>query len=317
LFQNIDNDIPKEILDDYISTRKRNFDINKIYLSWVQEGFFDTLIFSKDDCAEFGLNVKEADELSEIIQKNNIKQANIKTGADEIPLALITRALNCEYKLKINPVFIEPDSINLVSKYEDLTVKNCVLSQIELANCVLESKNPDLTLIVNNFIKEQGDWVLGDRINLLEKTIEFPVTPYFIADINNANGADKKLIRKIFNQKTDNFYGYSGYNTSANTLGCAIAVAVVKFISQMNKTYNDSAFKKLQLIRFLDDWGYQTISRKPVKDAGSNCMLALKKEKEELCENSKIICDFLDYKFCEIECSLPWNRSFEIRIKVR
>ena len=48
----ISNEIPSEILDDYLNTRNRNFEINKIYLEWQKQGFFDTLVFSKDDCAE-------------------------------------------------------------------------------------------------------------------------------------------------------------------------------------------------------------------------------------------------------------------------
>ena len=56
-------DIPQEVLNDYLKTRKRNFKINKLYLEWQKEGLFETLIFSKDDCAEFGFNVDEANEL--------------------------------------------------------------------------------------------------------------------------------------------------------------------------------------------------------------------------------------------------------------
>lgn len=43
----ISNGIPSEILDDYLNTRKRNFEINKLYLEWQKEGFFDTLVFQK------------------------------------------------------------------------------------------------------------------------------------------------------------------------------------------------------------------------------------------------------------------------------
>ncbi len=317
LHQNIINNIPQEILDDYIATRKRNFDINKIYLNWAKEGFFDTLIFSKDDCFEYGLNVKEADELSSIIEEENIKSAKVKTGADEIPLALLSRALNDKEKIKINPIFIEENSINQISKYEDITIKNCVLSQIEMANCILDNKKPDLTLVVNNFKTEQGDWVLGDRINFLEKNINFPKTPYFIADVNNANGADKKLIKEIFDNGTENFYGYCGYNTSANTIGCAIFVAIAKFIAIKNKSYSENMFKKLQLIRFLDDWAYQTISRKPIRETKRDFLSELNNEKEELNENAKVISEFLKYDYDSIEYSLPWNRSFEIRIKIK
>ena len=80
------SDIPQEILDDYLATRKRNFEINKLYLGWQKEGLFDTLIFSKDDCAEFGFNVEEAKELEKL-------GGRTKTGADEIPLSLLARAI--------------------------------------------------------------------------------------------------------------------------------------------------------------------------------------------------------------------------------
>ena len=59
----VKSEIPAEILEDYLKTRERNFDINKLYLDWQKEGFFNTLVFSKDDCAEFGFNVEEADFL--------------------------------------------------------------------------------------------------------------------------------------------------------------------------------------------------------------------------------------------------------------
>ena len=83
----ITNVIPVEILDDYMSTRKRNFEINKIYLEWQKEGLFDTLVFSKDDCAEYGFNVIEAKALE-------ASGGFVKTGADEIPLTLLARAVN-------------------------------------------------------------------------------------------------------------------------------------------------------------------------------------------------------------------------------
>ncbi|MBQ8476633.1 DUF4127 family protein, partial [bacterium] len=138
--------------------------------------------------------------------------------------------------------FIEPQGTNLISKYEDISIKDCILSQISLAGLEV-SKKCDLEMIVNNFQSEQGDLVLGDRINSVQKNIYFPKTPYFIADVNNANGADCNLIEQLLKQKTNNFFGYSGYNTSANTIGSAILSAVVKYIAIKNNSYNDNNFK--------------------------------------------------------------------------
>lgn len=312
----VHNIIPSEILQDYLDTRKRNFEINKIYLSWANEGFFDTLIFSKDDCAQYGLNVKEAQELENIIKNKNIKNAKIKTGADEIPLSLISRALSKNQNLKIKPLFLEENSSNLISKYEDISIKNCTLAQIELAGLNININKPDLTILINNFKYEQGDLVLGDIINSNPNKINFPKSPYFIADVNNANGADKNLIEQLFNQNLDNFYGYCGYNTSANTLGCAIFCAIVKYLAQKNKSYNNDAFLKIQFIRLMDDWAYQAISRKFIRESAPDFNQALEIKKEELNQNAKEIGKFLGYIPKQMTYSLPWNRSFEIRINI-
>ena len=91
--------IPDDILDDYLNTRKRNFEINKYYIELIKQGIFDTLVFSKDDCSEYGLNVKEANLLKE--EAKAVKNVLIKTGADEIPLSLLSRAINLNKNIKI------------------------------------------------------------------------------------------------------------------------------------------------------------------------------------------------------------------------
>ena len=310
------NKVPENILEDYIKTRKRNFEINKIYLDWAKEGFFDTLIFSKDDCAEFGLNVKEANELQKIINENNIKQTFIKTGADEIPLGLITRALSKNQNIKINPVFLEKNSTNLISKYEDISIYDCVKGQILLAGCNINKNDFDLEMIINNFKNEQGDLVLGDIINQNKNKISLPLKNYFIADVNNANGSDLSFIETIFKKTDKNFFGYCAYNTSANTIGCALFCAVVKFLAAKNNSYNELAFKKIQFIRFLDDWAYQAIIRKFIREKNPDFIQALTEKENDLNKYAEQISKFLNFYPKKISYSLPWNRSFEIRIKI-
>ena len=54
-------------------------------LEWQKEGFFDTLIFSKDDCAEFGFNVDEANEL----EKLGGKIVAIPSGAKGLTIRVV------------------------------------------------------------------------------------------------------------------------------------------------------------------------------------------------------------------------------------
>lgn len=235
-----ETDVPQDILKDYLETRKRNFDINKIYLEWKKEGFFDTLVFSKDDCAEFGLNVMEADELKRL-------GGFVKTGADEIPITLLANAIN--KKIKVAPIFLAPEHKHLISNYEDISIEQSVLGQLQLAGCeVVEPNDADILLYINNFEDRQGEIVMkvptkpfdGNwetiKNSPLSPTLPLaggreccaPSKPYLIADVRYANGADNAFVEKLFEVGFDeNFLGYSAWNTSANTLGSLICQGIV------------------------------------------------------------------------------------------
>lgn len=312
------NTVPADILDDYLSTRKRNFKINELYLDWLSEDVLNTLVYSKDDTGEYGFNVEEAQTLEAEAKSRNLN-AVIKTGADEIPLTLLTRAIIGDDNVKVKPCFVFPDSKGKISKYEDISVENCVKSQLSLAGVDVDmSENPEITMVVNNFQYEQGDLVLGDVINSLSCDFEFPKTPYFIADINNANGSDNEFVRKITDKKLEigTMLSYSAYNTSANTIGSSLCIAVNTYLALKNGNFNVSAFKHLMAVRFLDDWAYQANIRKAVREAAPDFENALKLNIPEFERFEEKISKFLDFNF-NAEYSLPWKRSFEIEINIK
>lgn len=292
--------IPDEILQDYLATRKRNFDINKLYLEWQKEGLFETLIFSKDDCAEFGFNVEEAKELEKL-------GGRTKTGADEIPLSLLSRAI--EKDIKIYVEFTEPGCKNLISNYEDVSIEKSVMGQLELGGFKISEtqEEADVVLFVNNFREKQGELVMGWSTQPFDKIFTPPDKPYCVADVRFANGADNSFVEQLLPQiELEKFYGYAGWNTSANTLGSLLAGLKVRFNAQK---YNEEAFKKLQLIRFLDDWAYQANIRGQI---------------EKPCEISKLMQPFEKkilnvLKFTkkdDINYTYPWSRNFEVEISL-
>lgn len=291
-------DIPQKILTDYLNTRKRNFEINKIYLNWQQEGLFDTLVFSKDDCAEFGFNVREAQELENL-------GGFVKTGADEIPLTLLARAI--QGKIKIAPIFTESSQKNLISNYEDVSIEKSVTGQIELAGCeVSELQNADMLLYVNNFKNHQGEIVMKRPTEPFSDVWNIPQKPYMIADVRFANGADNSFVNKLFEKGFDeNFYGYSAWNTSANSLGSLICGAKVKFLA---KKYNDKEFKKLEIVRFLDDWAYQANVRQTLSKPDTTELTTQMKPFE------KEVAKVLKTEF-EVKYSFPWKRLFEVEVE--
>lgn len=311
------NTVPEEILDDYLATRKRNFEINRLYLDWLSDGVLDTLVYSKDDTGEYGLNVEEAQTL-EAEAKSRKLNAIIKTGADEIPLTLLARAILDGNNVKITPIYTFPDSKGKISKYEDISVENCVKSQLSLAGAELAAlENAEITMVVNNFQFEQGDLVLGDIINSFKGEFQTPKTPYFIADINNANGSDNEFASQITDKKLENtnILAYSAYNTSANTIGSALCIALNTYFAKKNSTFNLNAYKHLMAVRFLDDWAYQANIRKQVREGYTDFEEGLRANISEFQRFEDKIAKFLNFKF-KTKYFLPWKRSFEIEVEL-
>lgn len=291
------NEVPEEILNDYLSTRKRNFEINKIYLEWQKEKIFNTLIFSKDDCAEYGFNVQEARELEKL-------GGFVKTGADEIPLTLLARSI--KGKLKVAPIFLEPDCKDLISNYEDVSIEKSVKGQLNLAGCdICEPCDADILLYVNNFKDKQGEIVMKVLTEQFGGEFKTPDKNFMIADVRFANGADNAFVKKLFeNDLNENFYGYAAWNTSANSLGSLICGAKVKYFA---KSFDKSAFQKLQTVRFLDDWAYQANVRQNLKTPDVDKITA------EMRHYENVVCDKLKSKY-KIDYKFPWNRLFEVEI---
>lgn len=294
----IPTDIPKNILDDYLNTRKRNFNINAMYLDWQKEGLFDALIFSKDDCAQYGFNVSEA------IMLDNWG-AITKTGADEIPLTLLARAI--EKNIKVYPKFIEPEYLDRISNYEDISIQKSVMEQLELGgfDVVSAEDDADIVLIVNNFKEKQGELVMGWGTEPYSWGFVKPNKPFAVADVRYANGADNEFVKELLKNIPLPDYGFSAWNTSANTLGSLLAGVKVKFNAVK---YDDEAYKKLQAIRYLDDWAYQANVRGQI---------------DKPCDIKNLMKPYEDVIFSalqtpkrSIDYIYPWNRKFEVEVKI-
>lgn len=293
-YSGVNDGIPQAILDDYLATRKRNFEINKTYLNWG----LNTLIFSKDDCAPKGFNVDEARELERL-------GAKTKTGADEIPLTLLARAIEKEIKVFVE--FTEPDYKDCISNYEDVSIEKSVQGQLELGGFtqVQTREEADVILIVNNFIEKQGEHVMGWTTQPFRKTFTPPDKPYAIADVRYANGADNDFVEQLLPQiDLKNFYGYAGWNTSANTIGSLLAGVKVRWNTGK---YNEADFKRLQIIRFLDDWAYQANVRGMIENP---CDI------QDLMKPYEIKLAEIFGQIPPIEYLYPWSRKFEVEISI-
>lgn len=302
-------EIPAEILKDYLSTRKRNYEINLFFLSMLEENLFDFLVISQDDTAQFGLNVKEGQELAKAISNKNLP-AMIKTGADEIPLTLLARAF-CDFysqKMTITPIYSIAESKNIISRYEDVTIENSFLGQISICGAKA-CPDGDFALYINTPNLIQDDLAMQILKDKEGTVFQEPKGFYAIADIKLANGSDNNLIKHLLDSKYhQNFLGYAGWNTTANTLGCVLSTSIISYISKKNGTFNKAAFKKAIATRFLDEWAYQANLRQNLrKNPEFNI-------EQGFSEYISKVQKFLDFKIENISFYFPWDRTFEVGI---
>ena len=206
-------------------------------------------------------------------------------------------------------MYTAPEYKNLISNYEDISIEKSVEGQIELAGCeVSEEESADLLLIVNNFEEAQGEIVMKRPTKAFSKEFAEPQRPYMIADVRFANGADNAFVSKLFETgiNAENFYGYSAWNTSANSLGSLICAAKIKWFA---KKYNAEAFKNLEAARFLDDWAYQANVRQMLEYPDINDLSVKMKPFEKHVSQLLNITVSPEYKF-------PWDRLFEVEIEL-
>lgn len=304
-----EHEIPAQILGDYLDTRKRNYETNLFFLSLLEKNLFDFFVISQDDTAQFGLNVKEGKELSQIIASKNLS-ATIKTGADEIPLTLLARVFCDFYKEKIalTPIYSILDSKNIISRYEDVTIENSFLGQLSICGAKA-TPNGDFSIYLNTPCQIQDDLAMQIFKDGVGAKFQKPKGFYALADIKLANGSDNSLIEKLLDSQYDeNFLGYAGWNTTANTLGCVLATSIISYISKKNGTFNETNFKKAIATRFLDEWAYQANLRQSIRKNPDFDI------EQGFIEYIQKVQKFLNLETEGLSFYFPWDRTFEVGI---
>ena len=137
---------------------------------------------------------------------------------------------------------------------------------------------------------------------------------YAIADVRYANGADDEFVSEcVVDEPADmkHFFGYSGWNTTANATGSLMSVAVLKFIAQGKGYFDEKKFKELMFVRLADDWAYQANIRQMLRKGDSRSCSELFKP-----YISKIA-HYLGMREPDTAFYFPWNRTFEIGIVLK
>ena len=316
-------EIPPEILADYKAHRDKNLTVNNLWLESLHKNLFKYLVFSSDDSAKYGMNVVEAEFLTKEIEKHHFEKiARVISGTDEISLLLLTNSIveTCHGMSlpTVHIYFNDEKGKNERGIYESSSISSIVKNHIGLLD-LKENKieNADIVICVHVASGLQGDHVFKtipantkENAKKLVKYIENINKPFILIDLAYANGSDPNLINELLKSKINwnNCYGYAGWNTAANSTGSALAMGICRWIAEKKNTFKENEFKKALLVRFLDDYAYQAkIRYKDIKESEIN---------EKMTEYEEQFSRFLGIGNVNVQCKLPWKRSFEVEINI-
>lgn len=336
--------VKKEYLNDFLGRRKINLGLTKKSVCLVNENIIDFLIIPQDDAAEFGWTAKDQEKIRTQIKEFNVSnKVYMYPGADEVANNLLARLMN--KLLNIQPkIYIKYNSLSapwtipsLEDRYLDTTIKYQILacgaipvSSMSEADALLYVNAPSDKMITAPYqfeLKGRGFTVFRNLVEFIE-SIKYSLTtlnkPVILADLAFGNGGDVELVRML-NQENIlmDLASYSGWNTSANALGTALAQGLVYL--RFGRTKEHLNFLAL---RFVEDIGYCALTRRKVIETdltlnGFNYFDV--KESEGLISEivKKYLTDFINQELTSIKDNItidkvymPWRRMYEVGLEI-
>lgn len=319
--------IPDAVLDDYLATRARNFEITRLMIDWAAEGRFEALLLTQDDTGRFGFNVREQRALvAEIAAAGVEGRVRVYPGADEVASALVGRHLN-RSRGKTPRFFVQtstPTGGAIVPMYEDRPLARTIASQVEAAGgrVVASREEADLVLMANTPSTGQGDLVLDLHLERVDhpprdlapfaRAISTSDKPVALADVAYANGADLALF--AHDVDPTKLAAFAAWNTAGNTLGTVVAQAS----AWLDPSHRDEAAQRQYMLdRMADDLLYQACLRKDLRaelkaGAAIPALEASVGGRLEALWRER----FPHHPIQRIEARLPWDRLFEVDLRV-
>lgn len=331
--------VDRASLDDYIARREVNRYMNVETLHMVREGILDALVIPQDDSARYGYAALDQQSIrSKIMEYRMEEDVLIYAGADEVGLTLISRMLlhlNGRQP-KIAVKYMSELSKTIIPLYEGCSLSNTARSHIMSAGG-RPTDNLDAADIVIFMTAPSGQMeeAISQPSEKTEYCVERNIAEMFmslrgclrekkivtISDNAYANGGDLEIVRLLDHSgllmQVD---GYAGWNTSANTLGTAIAEAVDSYLCGKTPEHQNFLAE-----RYLEDAGYCSVVRAAVTEKlpGTMNYFDVKERDGEVAKMVQTeLLEFAQRDLASISgrvrlerVSMPWKRMFEIHLE--
>lgn len=336
-------------LEDYLARRARNKQLSLQALELVKEGILESIVFPQDDSMRFGFPAMDQEEIRRrILTLGLTERAMMYPGSDEIALTLLCRILLKHHGLlpKVYVKYLTDGARSLIPLYEGLPLSATTSYQLHSAGCITADTCAEADIVLLETAPSgsmEEAWSQPSRSPSYFAERNFPEMLSFIqrmrsagkvvtvADNAYANGGDLDLIRILdADHLLMNLQGYAGWNTNANTMGCAIAMGVCAFLYGEQGLFpgpaSETQRRNFLISRYIEDACYQADVRqcvtKKIPPLGFDYFFTGEEEGEvrdlilaELQMRIKTELPSLANRIQIRRLTLPWKRMFEIDLE--
>ncbi|MDB5085597.1 MAG: hypothetical protein JWN30_2483 [Bacilli bacterium] len=272
----LEQQIPTNVLQDYLLARARNHEINSLMIDWVKQGIIDYLVLSQDDAAQHGLHRLERDSLQAQVHQAGVdNQVTFFPGADEVGTILVARMLLD--KLHIHPsvavLYSGIPGSDWVPAFEDIPLEDSIKKHIQAAGGTVATRpeQADLLLMVTTpsaKLKDAG----GEQAEMTDfvKRIKSFVDQGKLVAITDAatdTNANILLVSQLrSNVDLPQLASYTAWGTPSNNIGSALGHALARTaylklsgqIQQNQAVTAAEAQSSILLSSFVTDYSYRS-----------------------------------------------------------
>ncbi|MDQ4121873.1 MAG: DUF4127 family protein [Acidobacteriota bacterium] len=276
-FQQLEREIPKAEIDDYLAVRRRNLQVNYAMLDLAKTGSVDKLLLLQDDAHPFGLHRRDQKALLERISKLGLsaEQAALYNGADEGANVLLSRVVlkKARFKPRVRVVYSSEAGRSHLGDFEDQPIETSVTRQLETsgAEIVANVDSADYTLYVNAPQQIEKDFQIFLAQLIADVKSGRRVA---IADVLYKvwGGGDVRLVEALGREKLlDCVIGYASWGTPGNAIGTVVPQANMYVFARRQLSKNQALAKEVEAAqikflfhRWLGDYGYHVLVRPDV-----------------------------------------------------
>lgn len=321
------------LLQSYLDTRARNYAVDALLIDDARRGVIDRLVLGQDDAGRVGLHVKDVRAL-ERSSSDLGERVSIQPGADELGMTLVANALARaqHWTPHVAVRYSTPEGAAYQDPLEFAPIGETIDRLISLAGAVRDDERPDLTLYVRvpRTPASLDDALVASMASDADARHSIAFADLSFEAGYAAQGAfAQRILASGLGARID---AYASWNTTANTVGTALAEAIAAGAGRRAGTYDALAHRTFTFMRFVDDYAYHVDVRPALNtwlDAqgvadhtylpSSIAPAAESRSSALLWPFAQAILTQLDpgLHIAAMRLTLPWRRTFETQVDVR